>query len=218
MHGRRRADGDHPSGLDGWALDWRAPQHKMSKTTRTCSIDRAGLGLSDAGPMPRDAAATASDLYQALASSPMQGPFILVGHSFGGLELRPFAYEHPEKVSGLMLIDPRIEHTAERLGTPKVVRDKQLAFNQACLARARLGQIVPGEIAPGETDPCLEVYPPQWTAEQKQLMLQIHTRPSRFETWISQSDNMDDRSSVEVEAARRKLGAIPLIILSRGRE
>ncbi|MHB8285970.1 MAG: hypothetical protein ACYDD1_15010 [Caulobacteraceae bacterium] len=81
-----------------------------------------------------------------------------------------------------------------------------------------MGQIVPGEIAPGETDPCLELFPPHWFTEQKQLMLQIQTRPSRFEVWISQSDNMDDRSSVEVEAARRKLGSIPLINLSRGGE
>ncbi len=204
-------------GLDGWTLDWRGPQQKLSKITRTCSVDRAGLGFSDPGPMPRDAAATVSDLYQALESSPMQGPFILVGHSLGGLELRLFAYAHPQMVSGLLLIDPRIEHTTDRMGTPKAVRDKQMAFNRACLAKARVAQIVAGEIAPGQTDPCLETFPSQWTAEQKQLLLQVHARPSRFETWISQSD-MDDRSSDEVETARRKLGSIPLIILSRGGE
>jgi len=205
-------------GLDDWTLDWRWPQQKLSKITRTCSVDRAGLGFSDPGPMPRDAAATASDLYQALKSSHMQGPFILVGHSLGGLELRLFAYEHPQMVSGLLLIDPGIEHTTDRMGTPKAVRDKQLAFNRACLAKARAGQIVAGEIAPGETDPCVDAFPPQWPAEQKQLLLQISAQPSRFETWISQSDNADGRSSDEVETARRKLGSIPLIILSRGGE
>jgi pimeloyl-ACP methyl ester carboxylesterase len=201
-------------GLDGWSLDWRWPQQKLSKITQTCSVDRAGLGFSDPGPMPRDAKATVSDLYQALKSSPMQGPFILVGDSLGGLEVRLFAYEHPQMVSGLLLTDPRIEHTAERMGTPKAVRDKQMAFNRACLAKARMGQIVAGEIAPGETDACVDAFPPQWSAEQKQLLLQINAQSSRFETEISQSD-MDGRSSEEVETARRKLGSIPLIILSR---
>lgn len=203
-------------GLSDWSIGWERPQLEMSKITRTCTVDRAGYGFSDAGPLPRDAAADVSDLYQALKASRMRGPFILVGHSLGGLELRLFAYEHPEMVSGLFLIDPTIEHINDRLETPKAANDKPLALYRACLAKARAGQIVPGEIAPGETDACAWPANSRRTAEEKRLVLEVETQPSLYETRLSLSETLNGRSSDEVEAAHRKLGEIPLIILSRG--
>lgn len=202
-------------GAGGWSLDWRGAQQELSKITRTCSVDRAGYGFSDAGPMPRDAAANVSDLFEALKASHMRGPFVFVGHSHGGLELRLFAYEHPEVVSGLLLIDPSIEHIWATQDGVKAGGEKALAFNRACLAEARAGRIVAGEAPPGQTGACAWPADPRRTADEKRGFLQVEAQPSRFETWISQVENLNGRTSDEVEAARRKLGSIPLIILSQ---
>lgn len=202
-------------GLSEWSIGWTGLQGALSKTTRTCLIDRAGYGFSDPGPMPRDAAANASDLYEALKASHMRGPFVLVGHSLGGLELRLFAYRHPEMVSGMLLIDPAIEHSAAKLQQSKEELDEPAAYFRACLAMAQAGPLATGEAAPGQTQPCVPTPHSKRTAEEKRLMPLVFARPSRFETWISQWENLNGRSSEEVEAARRTLGSVPLIILSQ---
>lgn len=202
-------------GLSEWSMGWYGLHEELARTTRTCLVDRAGYGFSDAGPMPRDAAANVSDLYQALKASHLPGPFVLVGHSLGGLELRLFAYRHPDMVSGLLLIDPTIEHSAAGLQQSKEELDAPLAFYRACLAMARARPLAVGDTAPGQAEPCVPPPHQQRTAEEKRLMPPIFARTSRFETWISQWQNLSGRSSDEVEAARRKLGSIPLIILSQ---
>lgn len=202
-------------GGSGWSLDWRGAQQALSEITRTCSVDRAGYGFSDAGPMPRDAAADVSDLFEALKASHMREPFVFVGHSHGGLELRLFAYEHPEMVSGLLLIDPSFEHFWATQDGVKAGAERGLALYRACLAMARAGRIVPGEAPPGQTGACAWPADPRRTADEKRAFLQVGSQPSRFETWISLVENTNGRTSDEVEAARRKLGSIPLIILSQ---
>ncbi|KAJ3031247.1 UNVERIFIED_CONTAM: hypothetical protein HDU68_005586 [Siphonaria sp. JEL0065] len=78
-------------------------------TLRVCRYDRAGYGRSDSGPFPLTAKRAADVLYQLLKNANEQGPFVLVGHSYGGHIIRLFAHAHPEQVSGLVLLDPSDE-------------------------------------------------------------------------------------------------------------
>ena len=94
------------SGLMSTVLSWDKIQPEIAKSTRAVCYDRAGLGWSDPGPAPRDAERMVSELQELLKRANIAPPYILVGHSFGGLTTRLFAARYPEQVAGLILIDP----------------------------------------------------------------------------------------------------------------
>ncbi|MDR3509964.1 MAG: alpha/beta fold hydrolase [Caulobacteraceae bacterium] len=94
------------AGAFGFAADWGVVQDKAAaQGLHTCSYDRAGLGLSDPGPKPRDGLAVVKDLERLLSAGHENGPYVLVGHSMAGLYLRLFANRNPDKVKGLVLVD-----------------------------------------------------------------------------------------------------------------
>lgn len=78
----------------------------LTEETRVCAYDRAGYGQSEPGPMPRDAQRAADELQLLLTASGEDGPYILVGHSLGGLIMQLYAKSYPEDVNGLVLLDP----------------------------------------------------------------------------------------------------------------
>jgi pimeloyl-ACP methyl ester carboxylesterase len=84
---------------------WKVIQPEIARFARVCSFDRAGLGWSYAGPMPRSSGQIAKELHTALVNSGISGPYVLVGHSFGGLDMRIFAGEHPDEVAAVLLVD-----------------------------------------------------------------------------------------------------------------
>ncbi len=85
---------------------WRAVVDEISKKNRVCTYDRAGLGKSEPAPnLPRTSQDVAKDLSALLAKAGVPGPYLLVGHSFGGIHIRVFASQYPDKVLGLVLVD-----------------------------------------------------------------------------------------------------------------
>ena len=98
------------SGFGATASAWSKVQPMLAKTTKVCAYDRAGYGRSDPGPMPRDGAAIASDLDRALRAANIKGPFVMVGHSAGGLYVQLFADRRPRDVAGMVLVDPSVEY------------------------------------------------------------------------------------------------------------
>ncbi len=93
------------AGFRGWSPAWTAVQPEVAAFTRVCSYDRAGLGLSDTGPRPRTVEAVNADLARALERAQIAPPYVLVGHSAGGMYQRRFLVAHPEQVTGLVLVD-----------------------------------------------------------------------------------------------------------------
>src|SRR5579884_2241131 len=80
---------------------WKGLQPDIAQFARVCSYDRAGYGYSDRGPMPRTSDRIASELHTALISAGERPPYLLVGHSFGGFNIRVFNGKYPDQVSGL---------------------------------------------------------------------------------------------------------------------
>ena len=70
-----------------------------------CTYDRAGMGYSEPGPLPRTAERFAGELHTLLQQARIEGPYVLVGHSAGGLTARVFAHAYAEDVAGVVLID-----------------------------------------------------------------------------------------------------------------
>jgi len=93
---------------DGMSSDWAWVQPEIAAKTRVCAYDRAGLGWSDLGPSPRDAQQGAEELHTLLTNAGIEGPYILVGHSYAAHIARLFADQFPEEVVGMVLVDPGI--------------------------------------------------------------------------------------------------------------
>jgi pimeloyl-ACP methyl ester carboxylesterase len=91
----------------GLTTDWAEVQDRVAKFTRACSYDPAnGLwGRSDPAPTPRTAADVVADLHALLAAAKVPGPYVLAGHSDGGLFVQLYASKHAANVRGLVLID-----------------------------------------------------------------------------------------------------------------
>ena len=108
------------SGAFGSAADWGVVQPRLAALgLRSCAYDRAGMGLSDSGPKPRDGPAIAADLEALLAQARLPGPYVMVGHSMAGLRLRQFAGRNPGQVAGVVLVDAA---SPEALSDPQMRR------------------------------------------------------------------------------------------------
>jgi pimeloyl-ACP methyl ester carboxylesterase len=93
------------AGFPGSSLDWSLVQPAVAQFTRVCSYDRAGFGWSQQGQLPRSSSRIAEELRALLLAAEVPGPYLLVGHSMGGLYIRAFARKFPEAIVGLVLVD-----------------------------------------------------------------------------------------------------------------
>jgi pimeloyl-ACP methyl ester carboxylesterase len=93
------------AGMVSFSSNWAWVQPEVAKVTRVVAFDRAGLGWSDPGPKPRDAGHSAKELHAALRKAGIDGPFIMVGHSYGGLAMRAFTALYPDEVVGMVSVD-----------------------------------------------------------------------------------------------------------------
>lgn len=93
------------AGLGDSSIVWALVQPEVAEFARVCSYDRPGYGWSDEANVPRDSEHAARQLHQLLTSAGIVGPYILVGHSFGGLNQLVFALLYPHEVVGMVLVD-----------------------------------------------------------------------------------------------------------------
>ncbi len=99
-----------PGGGD-FSFDWGLVQPKLSVIARVCSYDRPGFAWSDPGPTPRTMKQEAYELHTLLNAAQLKPPYVLVGHSLGGLIARVYAEQYPTEVAGIALVDPTHEDT-----------------------------------------------------------------------------------------------------------
>lgn len=95
---------DSGAGAAG-TLAWAPLQKEVAKSTRAVSYDRAGLGWSEPGRRPRSNEIMVEELHQLLNRGGIPSPYVLVGHSLGGLNARLYAHTYPDEVAGLVLVD-----------------------------------------------------------------------------------------------------------------
>jgi len=93
------------AGAGACSLNWGLVQPEIAKFARVISYDRAGHGWSDASPLPRTSENIVKELHAMLGNANIAGPYILVGHSFGGFNAQLFAAKYPDEVIGVVLVD-----------------------------------------------------------------------------------------------------------------
>ena len=110
------------AGLGNMVLSWVDVQPGLAQTTRVCSYDRAGYGHSEPGPFPRSGSQIVDEFDRLVSAAGLQPPFILVGHSNGALYSRLYERVNPEKVAGLVLVDPNPENAPDCPVLPSATR------------------------------------------------------------------------------------------------
>jgi pimeloyl-ACP methyl ester carboxylesterase len=103
------------------SLSWMPVQERIGELTRACSYDRAGIMWSEPGPLPRDGETIARELSTVLDAAGEEGPYILVGHAFGGAYIRIFTGKYPDNVCGMVLIESSHPEMLTRFGEYGVV-------------------------------------------------------------------------------------------------
>src|SRR5215207_8827824 len=123
------------AGLGGSSLDWSLVQSDLGSSTRVCAYDRAGMGWSDPGPQPRTPRQIARELHTLLTNAGIAEPYVLVGHSLAGKNVRLFAPSHPEEVAAMVLVDARSEYVDANTSPAEVQGFQRASATQAILYR-----------------------------------------------------------------------------------
>ena len=236
-----RCDGDRAptvvfdAALGGSSLSWSLVQPAVARFTRACSYDRAGFGWSDAGPLPRTAGRSADELHELLRAAAVSRPYVLVGHSYGGLVMRLFASRHPNDVAGLVLIEPAIPEewtnpTDEQRAL--IARGVRLCRYGAGAARHGLAQLVSVLVrfrALGAARLLVSlvsrgglrredegILAPMWKLppEVRSILRETWTQPKFFEALGSQIETICESAAEVARAGPADYGDIPLVVMS----
>jgi pimeloyl-ACP methyl ester carboxylesterase len=210
------------SGWEDWAPAWAVVQPRIATFTRACSYDRAGAGFSDPGPMPRTSERIATELHGALHAAGIAGPYILVGHAFGGDNVRAFADLFMDDVAGMVLVDA---DPADVGSAAQRQRDDRgdlayIADVRACRDAVAAGKPLPPS-SPGSSDTCAQQFfrglpEAQWSPELNAKLLEIaKSKVAMWDAYISEMQNMP-RDEIWLRAHRRSLGARPIRVLTSG--
>jgi pimeloyl-ACP methyl ester carboxylesterase len=190
-------------------ISWRNVQPAIGRLTKVCAYDRPGVWNSALTDDPRDAGVEADDLAALLKAAELPAPYLLVGHSLGGIITRLYASRHTSDVAGLLLIDPSSAHQLDRLtqALPGVVDSDVAAieFLKNCAIDPR----------PAEFLTMCQVPP---LADMPQELTERHVSslaPARASHLAREFMALNELSSALLDQEKKSLGAIPFVVLNR---
>jgi pimeloyl-ACP methyl ester carboxylesterase len=192
------------AGMASMSANWGWVRADLARTGRVVAYDRAGLGWSDRGTGRFDAATSVKELRAALAAAGITPPYVLAGHSYGGLVVRLFAAAHPGEVAGVVLVDA--SHPDQWAHIPASRGGRTVAFANlvtAALASVGLMRLVRPERA------TIDGLPPREHAQMRAYL-------ARARPWAVGAAGLSAwrrRSRAQVAEAGG-LGETPLVVLS----
>jgi pimeloyl-ACP methyl ester carboxylesterase len=193
----------------GSSAQWALVQPEIAATTRVCAYDRAGLGWSELGPEPRDAHQQVRELRTLLANADVAGPYVLVGHSYGGRVARVYAAQYPDEVVGLVLVDTGQLYQDPRY-PPEVqaeyAAEEQMIHTVRWLAPIGIARLL---LTVG-LGPAAEDY--DLPAPQRAESKTFNATTKFWQSMVGQYEAMPE-TDVQ-ERAVKSLGDMPLVVLS----
>lgn len=216
------------AGMGDSSAIWSLIQPALSRTLRVCSYDRAGTAWSDPGPLPRSMKQEVTELHELLAMAREAGPFVLVGHSYGGLLVRLYQSIYADDVAGMVLVDSthestvlsvqhggepqarwvRIREQAKRRSVPSAKRienaaalsqdSRQMEAFRACLSQ------------PGKPDPFLSRLPVAAQIQESCSRANLRFPQQAEDYWPDELQAMFDQRASNAQP----LGSRPLSVLA----
>jgi pimeloyl-ACP methyl ester carboxylesterase len=208
------------NGLGDFSIDWALVQSRVAKITRICTYDRAGYAWSEAGPKPRTFSQINLELHDALSKLGEQGPFVLVGHSYGGPVVRNFAIAFPKDVAGMVLVDAAHEGLRVGIGGGKTIRlgegaqEKEIPPPHETIGKSdKVGpqpQPLPDELK--ALDEMFKVLP----ADEQKMQLWAQQQWSVYDAENSETQWSEEYfAKWKASSQAGILGKMPLLVLSR---
>jgi pimeloyl-ACP methyl ester carboxylesterase len=187
------------TGLGEISLEWKHVQEGLVGNSRVCLYDRAGYGWSETGPLPRTSSYIADELYTLLTRANIEGPYILVGHSFGGFNMQVFASRYPELTAGIVLVDSSHPGQYERfMAAPikvKTAPDNTSGSRNFRFSMPKVNPKVPEEV-------------------RDDVLAMLLKHPMQM---AMGNEYYDYRQSAAEVIATGELPPVPLLVLSRGK-
>ena len=195
------------AGNNDFSVVWVSVQPEVARFTRVCTYDRAGFGWSEPGLQPRTSETMVKELHTLLVNAGVEKPYVLVGHSFGGMNMRLYFHHYPDEVAGMVLVDSA--HEEQTIRVPALQKAVGLQDGQfhtlASMSSFGLLALAPENI-PNRG------YPDKALAQYRAIL----ATTGYFKTASAETESLEE-SFAEVRAARiTSLGNLPLIVLSRG--
>jgi pimeloyl-ACP methyl ester carboxylesterase len=221
--------------LGGSSVSWALVQPDIASLTRVCSYDRAGFGWSDGVPGPRTVGRIVDELRTLLDRAGETPPFVLVGHSFGGLVMRVFATRYRADTLGVVLVDPAHPEdwvTPAPKEQTKINRGIRLCRQGAVAARLGIARGVAALVGLGAFAPARAVawavaggrlsredegiLAPIWLLprEARRPLRHFWTQPKFFDALGSQIESICTSAGETLEAGKNGYGDLPLITIS----
>jgi pimeloyl-ACP methyl ester carboxylesterase len=191
----------------GMSAHWVRVQQQLAQTTRVCAYDRAGLGWSERGPEPRDARQISSELHTLLKGAGTEGPYVLVGHSYGGLYARLYAARYSEEVAGVVLVDSTHPEQFTRSPEGRAMYEQTNRLDAVLPILTRLGVIRLTNFYPAHPD-----LPPR----QREQIEAFNSSTRQVSTTVEEF-----RATPETAAQVRGTGSLgdkPLVVISAGEQ
>ncbi len=192
------------AGMASFSSNFYWVQNELAAATRVVAYDRAGLGWSDPAPEPQDAQQSARDLHAALQAAGIPGPYVVAGHSYGGLVVRAFTDLYPDEVRGMVLIDA--SHPDQWAHIP-ASRDGKLNGRSS---------IITGFLARFAVVRLFRLGSELYTGLPERQAAEMQAILAKPETWRSGGEALllwNERSRPQINQAH-SLGDLPLAVLS----
>ena len=211
------------NGSGDFSFIWDLVQPAISKTSTTVSYDRAGYAWSEEGPLPRTGRQIAYELHKALHNAGINGPYVMVGQSYGGFLVRSFARFYRKEVVGLVLVDALNENEKIIINNQGIrVRDMAKGRNAPGIQNMTKKNIDTGlqkENNPVASNTTIEFPLDRLSPDDQKIQIWAQTQ---FIYYKATSNEMDWSPEDVADMYKNKgkpnymLGNIPLIVLSKG--
>ncbi|ADG09244.1 alpha/beta hydrolase [Caulobacter segnis] len=208
------------AGLGDDTSTWGLVQPAIAKRTTACAYDRAGIGFSDPATRPSSASNIVDDLHHLLKKAGVKGPYVLVGHSYGGLTSALYASRYPKDVAAFVAVDPANERQVDafREAFPNYEADllaPALARKQDCVRKAERGF----GLDPAAGAGCVDKPDPRMGDALNAIHAQIHRQPAYQRAAFSEFESMrGGLSGSQLASEIGSFGSIPLIVLTRPKD
>lgn len=210
------------AGLGNWSQIWGLVQSAIANRTQACAYDRAGLGFSDPSNRDGSSASIVDDLHRLLGAASIEPPYVLVGHSYGGMSMRLFADLYFGDVAGMVLVDPSTRDLAPSRDSLPLLTAIRTALDegteglaQVCIDTAQAGFVKSSTLY----KQCVsEDLNPRYSSEINAVYRRLQLSPSFLIARQKELAAIDTSSADQLRAAKRNFGSLPLIVLTQSED